>query len=62
MFGLAVCILVLTASCSFAQPVILFNKTAHEFPAIDREDQIDYDFEFANAGDKELVIDKLVAS
>lgn len=61
-FGLAVGILVLTASFSFAQPVIRFNQTAHEFPAIGQEDQVEHAFEFLNAGDQELVIGKLDAS
>jgi len=55
-------ILLFIASFSSAQPAISFNQITYDFAVIGQEDQVEHVFEFANTGDQELVIDKLLAS
>jgi hypothetical protein len=59
---LSICCLLLIASSSNAQPAISFGQLNFDFTSIGQEDQVEHVFEFANTGDKELVIDKLQAS
>jgi len=60
--GLQLCILLFIASYSYAQPVVRFDHITYDVPAIGQEAQVEHAFEFVNAGDQELVIDKLDAS
>jgi hypothetical protein len=50
------------ASYSYAQPAISFSQLNFDFTSIGQNDQVEHVFEFANAGDQELVIEKLQAS
>jgi len=61
-FVLSVFFLLLVSSFSHAQPVISFNHLSHDFATVGQEDKVEHVFEFANAGDQELVIEKVVAS
>ena len=55
-------LLLFIASSSYAQPLISFNELNYDFATIGEEDQVEHVFKFANTGDQELVIDKLLAS
>ena len=59
---LPVVLLLFLASFSYAQPAIRFDQLDYDFATIGQEDQVEHVFEFANAGDQELVIDRLHAS
>lgn len=59
---MSLCILLSLAASSDAQPAIHFDHSTYDFPEIDQEDQVEHVFAFANAGDRELVIEKLDAS
>jgi hypothetical protein len=60
--ALLLCCLFLIAATSHAQPAINFSKLNFDFAAIGQKDQVEHVFEFTNAGDQELVIDKVQAS
>jgi hypothetical protein len=47
---------------AYAQPSVVFNEEAYDFGPVSDVDTIEHIFEFANKGDAELVIDKVVAS
>ena len=55
-------LLLFIASFSYAQPAISFKQLNYDFATIGQEDQVEHIFEFANTGDQELVLDKLLAS
>ena len=61
-FILPLFLLLFIASFSYAQPSISFNHLAYDFATIGQGDQVEHVFDFANAGDQELVIDKLHSS
>ena len=46
---------------SYAQPSIVFDSENYDFGTV-QGDIIEHTFDFANAGDKELTIEKLVPS
>jgi len=54
--------LLFLASFSCAQPAISFKQLNFDFATIGQEDQVEHIFEFTNAGDQDLVIDRLHAS
>lgn len=47
---------------SYSQPLILFDTDRYDFGTINVGEMIEYTFEFTNAGDEELVIEKLIPS
>ena len=47
---------------SNAQPAILFDTENYNFGDIIKKDVIEYAFEFTNAGDEELIVNKIVPS
>jgi hypothetical protein len=53
--------LFLPAIC-YAQPSIVFDTQYHDFGTVNPGDTIEYTFDFTNAGDRELVVEKLVPS
>jgi hypothetical protein len=55
-------ILVLLPAISYAQPAIVFDTENYNFGNVINKDIIEYAFDFTNAGDKELTINKLVPS
>ena len=55
-------LLLFIASFSYAQPAISFRQPNYDFATIGQEDHLEHIFEFANTGDQELVLDKLLAS
>jgi Protein of unknown function (DUF1573) len=59
---LPVCLLLILPVLSYAAPVIHFDEVGHDFGSIGQHDSIEYVFEFSNAGDQPLVIEKLTAS
>jgi cytochrome c553 len=61
-FLLAAIFLLLTQSLSHAQPVTRFGQITHDFGNVSETDEAKYDFEFSNAGDEDLMIEKVVAS
>ena len=52
----------LLPSLAYAQPSLVLDKETHDFGAIQPAESISFDFEFANNGTEDLVIDKLVPS
>jgi cytochrome c553 len=54
--------ILLTGSLSHAQPVARFVQVDHDFGNVAERDKIEHDFEFSNAGDDDLLIEKIVAS
>jgi hypothetical protein len=47
---------------AYAQPSIVFDAETYDFGPVSDVDTIEHIFEFANKGDTELIIDKVVAS
>ncbi|MBM4147000.1 MAG: DUF1573 domain-containing protein [Nitrospira sp.] len=47
---------------AYAQPSILFDSEKYDFGPVSDIDTIEHIFEFTNTGDKELIIDKVIAS
>ena len=47
---------------SFAQPVIHFEEMSHDFGAVAQGETVRHYFVFTNAGDGELVIEKVSAT
>jgi hypothetical protein len=47
---------------AYAQPAIVFNGENFNFGNLPQGDSIQHTFEFTNAGDKELTIERLVPS
>ncbi len=54
-------IIMLPATAS-AEPFILFESEVHDFGRVKQGAQLEYVFEFANAGTDELVIGKITPS
>jgi hypothetical protein len=49
-------------SISFAQPVIEFVSENYNAGTVTQGDILEYDFEFINKGDEDLIIEKLNSS
>jgi hypothetical protein len=49
-------------SIAYAQPSIVFDAESYDFGTVTQGDAIEHSFDFTNAGDKELAIEKLVPS
>lgn len=47
---------------AYAQPSIVFDEETYDFGPVSDVETIEHIFEFANKGDTELIIDKVVAS
>lgn len=47
---------------SYSQPSILFDPDRYDFGTVTQGDAVEHTFDFTNAGDEELVIEKLVPS
>jgi len=47
---------------AYAQPSIVFDEEAYDFGPVSDVDTIEHIFEFTNTGDKELLIEKVIAS
>ena len=47
---------------AYAQPSIVFDAETYDFGPVSDVDTIEHIFEFTNTGDKELIIEKVVAS
>ncbi len=54
--------LLLAPLTSYAQPAISFDHLEYDFSLISQERTAEHTFEFANTGDNELVIEKIVPS
>ncbi len=54
--------LFLFPAISYSQPSIVFDTMNHDFGTVTQNDIIEHTFNFTNAGDEELVIEKLVPS
>ncbi len=54
--------LLLAPSLSFALPAIEFDHLNYDFSVIPQDEEAEHTFEFANKGDSELVIEKIVPS
>ncbi len=52
----------LTQSLAYSQPVARFATVDHDFGNISEGDKTEYVFEFSNAGDTDLLIEKVVAT
>ena len=50
------------ASTSYASPSLRIDKPQHDFGTVTQEDKVEHFFEIENAGDSDLVIEKLVPS
>lgn len=59
---LSVFFLLILPALSSAQPSIVFNEVIHDFGTVTQEDAVKHVFEFTNAGDQELVIEKVSAT
>ena len=60
---ISVFILLVASVVSNAQPAIYFEKLEDDLGTItQKEDRVEHVFEFANRGDQELLIEKLVPS
>lgn len=59
---LAAIFLLLTQAVSYAQPVARFVQVDHDFGAVSDKDTVEHVFEFSNAGDDDLLIEKVVAA
>ena len=55
-------LLVLFPLLAYAQPSIVFDSETYDFGPVSDVDTIEHIFEFTNTGDKELLIDKVIAS
>lgn len=51
-----------TPLLAYAQQSIVFDAEMYDFGPVSDVDTIEHIFEFTNTGDKELIIDKVVAS
>ncbi len=60
-FVLLILFVLFPAIC-YAQPSIVFDVENRDLGALPDTDLIEYTFEFTNAGDQELVVDKLITS
>ena len=49
-------------SVSFAQPVIEFVSESYNAGTVTQGDIVEYNFEFSNKGDENLVIEKVTSS
>jgi hypothetical protein len=47
---------------AFAQAQIAFDAESYNFGTVSHEDMLEHVFEFTNAGDQELVIERVVPS
>jgi cytochrome c553 len=54
--------ILLAQSLSYAQPVARFAQVDHDFGSVSERDKVEHVFELANAGDDDLLIEKVVAS
>jgi hypothetical protein len=54
--------LLLFPAISHAQPSIAFDAETHDFGTVTAGETIEHVFQVRNAGDKELIIEKLVPS
>lgn len=54
--------LFLFPAVSYSQPSIVFDTVNHDFGTVTQNDIIEYTFDFTNAGDEDLIIEKLVPS
>ncbi len=50
------------AATSYALPSLRIDKPQHDFGTVTQEDKVEHFFEIENAGDSDLVIEKLVPS
>lgn len=58
----AAILLLLTQSLSYAEPVTRFNQIEHDFGDVSAGEQFEHVFEFSNAGEDDLIIEKAIAS
>ncbi len=54
--------MLLVSSVSLAQPSIKFDSAEYDFAVISQEDAAEHVFDFTNAGDQELMIEKISPS
>jgi hypothetical protein len=54
--------LLLFPAISYAQPSLAFDAETHNFGTVSAGETIEHVFQVRNAGDKELIIEKLVPS
>ena len=54
--------LLFSPAISHAQPSIAFDAETHDFRTVTAGETIEHVFQVRNAGDKELIIEKLVPS
>ena len=55
-------IMLLLPSVAFAAPSLKFAADVHDFGKVNEDDQLEFSFEFENAGTDDLIIQKVQAS
>jgi len=59
---LLLALLFLFPAIAHAQPSIIFDEEIHDFGTVTAGETIEHAFQIRNAGDRELIIEKLVPS
>jgi hypothetical protein len=59
--GLFIFMMLVPAIC-FSQPSIVFDSEEYDLGEISQGDPMEYRFDFSNAGDQNLIIEKLKSS
>lgn len=54
--------LLVVPALSFSQPSVHFKRVIHDFGTVEPDDAIQHLFEFSNAGDQDLIIEKIAPS
>lgn len=54
--------IVIFPAVAYSQPSIVFDTDRHDFGLVPRGDKLEHTFGFANRGNEELIIEKLVPS
>ncbi len=54
--------IIMLPAAAFAEPFILFEREVYDFGNVKQGEQLEYAFEFANAGTDELVIKRITPS
>ena len=60
--GLALCLVLLTAICAWAAPILVADEPVYDFGSVPQGQNVRHTFQFTNTGDEPLVIDKVRSS
>lgn len=60
--GLALCLVLLTALCAWAAPILVADEPVYDFGSVPQGQNVRHTFQFTNTGDEPLVIDKVRSS